>query len=455
MGVFICSSGIGGLEASSPRFSFQKVVDQSVLLPGALPTTQFFEPSLEDGLIAFQAYQSDGVSNGVGIYSALPGGPITRIADTQTLVPGTTVPFGNFSYRASIDSGRVALSAIAFPVSGEQISGAYVFANGELQSIADNNTAIPSGNGSFQFLFSDSGPSADAGQIAFSGSGSGGENSGIYFEQDGFLALAVSSTAPVPGSNRSFSALGPYVLNSERLAFLPQHDDGTYGVYLHDLPTGLLTVVANTETPLPGGPGNFVTFGGEDAPVDLDDDTVVFVGGDAFEAGVYRYDIATGMLDTVAAAGTPVPDVPGAAFDRIFENVAIDDGRIAFRYGRLIRDRADPTGFRPSPYFGIYTEIEGEIQKVLAAGDMLDGRMVRRVDIDDEALDGNQIAILVGFSDLSEAIYVATSVPEPSTIVLIALVCTFVILVRCNSGYLPRMELSNEAFDPRRPPKAN
>ena len=53
--------------------------------------------------------------------------------------------------------------------------------------------------------------------------------------------------------------------------------------------------------------------------------------------------------------------------------------------------------------------------KVIAPGDLLDGRRVSSLNLEPENLSGNQIAFNAYFED-SEGIYIATAVPESSSV---------------------------------------
>jgi hypothetical protein len=69
----------------------------------------------------------------------------------------------------------------------------------------------------------------------------------------------------------------------------------------------------------------------------------------------------------------------------------------------------------------VYANLNGSLESVLRDDDVLDGKVVRRAYIGAEGLDGDQIAMSVVFTDGTEGIYVATLVPEPSSLALLAL----------------------------------
>jgi hypothetical protein len=419
--------------AQSPQFTFRRVAGESTSVPGGSALLDVFTPSLEAGHVSFLGQHDDGQ----GIYAVSPNGMPSLVADSTTLVPGTMTPFARLGQWHSRDGSRVLFNALAFPESGSDlIEGVYVVEDGMITTIADLNTPLPSGTGNFTSLWNpDESPSADGGRITFVG---GGENQeGIYTAHGGTLSRMVDTSTHMPNDTRSFQYFRSPILDGERLAFVADLDDSTQGIYLHNLATGTLSVVADSNTPLPGGESNFGSFGfGPSAILDFEGDIIAFLGNaessEHGAMGVYRYDISTGALTAVAEAGAPVPGQPAGEFGPYFQSVSVDGGHVAFHYGAFVETHFDEF---LTPFYGIYSDLGGALEKVLAPGDVLDGMMVdtcglcgRLLDIGAEALDGNQIAILVQFEDDSRAIFIAKLIPEPATKALLlpaALVVAF------------------------------
>jgi hypothetical protein len=414
--------------AQSSRFTFTRTASQNTSVPGGSALIDVSTPSQQAGHVAFLGLQD----NGQGVYTVSPDGMLTVLADSTTRVAGATVPFERFGQWLSLDGNRVVFNALAFPVSGPgSIEGYYAYENGSVTPIADLTTPIPSGVGNFEFLWNPNEiTSADAGRVVFVGEGAN-DQFGIYSARGGTLSRLVDTSTPVPGDTRAFRTFRSPVLQGDRLAFVADLDDSTQGLYLHDLTTGTLSVVADSNTPLPGGGANFQAFGSglnDGGMLDLDGDALVFLGdlefGQHGALGIYRYDISTRALAAVAEAGTPVPGQPDDQFGPYFQSVSLNDGRMAFQYGAFVVSRFDEF---ITPFYGIYSDVGGPLEKVIALGDSLDGMMIdtpgpRRggvLEIGSEALDGNQIAMLVQLEDGARAIYVATLVPEPATLALI------------------------------------
>ena len=175
----------------------------------------------------------------------------------------------------------------------------------------------------------------------------------------------------------------------------------------------------------------------------LDNGNVAFQGfsgeldrnGVPTQAGIYT-DIG-GVLHLVApliASTNSDTNTPYRGTSNFFPGIdnfggpSLDDGNVAFT--RLNND------FQPS---GIYTDIGGVLVQATPIGRHLDGTSVSGVSLGQEALSGSvpsttftgksltgvyfgreglsgeQIAFRAFFSDLSSGVYVATAVPEPSS----------------------------------------
>jgi len=120
--------------------------------------------------------------------------------------------------------------------------------------IADTSTPIPGGAGTFTNLIT---PSMDNGHVAFYGSGSSG--SGVYTNLTGSLTAFVNTATPIPGGTGNFTGFLHPVLSGGRVGFVGFGGSGQQGVYTDA--GGTLAAVASTSTSIPGGSGNFTSFG--------------------------------------------------------------------------------------------------------------------------------------------------------------------------------------------------
>jgi hypothetical protein len=111
-----------------------------------------------------------------------------------------------------------------------------------------------------------------------------------------------------------------------------------------------------------------------------------------------------GSLTTLVDSTTPVPD--GTGNFRSFHSPSLDNGNVAF-FGYYLDNDA-----RQYKY-GIYLKHQGELRKVIASGDSLDGKTVSNLSLLPEALDSATVGFQVYFNELQpngarqQAIYVA------------------------------------------------
>jgi hypothetical protein len=230
---------------------------------------------------------------------ALGGGefPITKIADRATGIPGSRSTFGSFNI-PFVSNGTVVFQGFG-PTLTE--TGLYSSAGGRLAVIADTRTPIPGGTGHFTALDS---PAFDGTSVVFEGQDAT-SGVGLYRSVSGSLSKVADSATPVPGEAGIFRGFVGPVVAGNRIAFRGSGElsaFGSFGVYVAVNQT--LSRIADFQTPVPGGPGNFTFFGTR--PV-LDGDSVVFPASAAgfSHSGIYvsRDDVLTALVDT----NTPIP----------------------------------------------------------------------------------------------------------------------------------------------------
>ena len=353
----------------------------------------------------------------------------TKIVDTDTPIPGGTGTFTTFGDR-SLDQG-----ILAFIGHGLDQSGVYLYVNGELSVVADRSTAIPDGVGNFTHF---SPVSLDGLDLAFAGGGDGA--AGIYSILGGSLAKVVDLNTAIPDGMGTFDHLDQPSLDDGVIAFVGSGPLNQFGIYLAD--GGMLTTVADTNTSIPDGTGDFE--GISSTPASLDGGQVAFAGHDtANQFGIYVS--SAGTLTKVADVNTLVPG--GVGTFNSFQQPVINDGVIAFmgldaslqpgiylaEGGTL--DIAAGTGavdagftvpsldagsvafeafVNPGPH-GVFTNLGGMVSKVIDVGDMLDGKQFDALStssfsIVSDSLSGDQVEFRAKFADGSEGIFLATVV---------------------------------------------
>jgi hypothetical protein len=385
---------VGHLQAGP--FTLSKIADENTAIPGGNTNFMGFGlPSIDGSNVAFI-----GVSplSEHGIYMS-SGGTITKIVDGNTPVPDGVSNFSSYGSYVSLSGSNVAFwGQHPGPLQGS-IQGVYAQIGGSLQVIADGNTPIPSGG---QFAgFGSLTPSIDGATVAFVGVSSQSDYS-VCVSVGGAMTLAVDSNTPVPGGVGNFTPgfFEFLAMDSGNLAFGGiDAATGKRGIYLS---TGSsLTKIVDENTPMPGGAGPFTAF----VPSRLHGDTLIFQG-EGSGGGIFQSN--AGGLTKLFDQNAPIPDGIGNFLN--IGSVASDGSHVAFR------------GIGPAGQDGIYTNIGGAFTKLIDLNDTIDGRSVQYFTIGPESLSGNSIAFIARFADdNTEGLYVATLVPEPSTLILAAL----------------------------------
>ena len=384
--------------ALSVEWVFEKVVDTDTLVPGKEVTFLAFTlwPSLDEGNVVFCAsYHDSGGTLRSGIYAHV-NGALKCVVDEETRLPGSSDVFLSFDMWPSMDGTSVAFTGSNLPVYFH-VMGVYKYVSGSLKVVADADTPIPEGTGNFETT-PRGGVSADGGVTAFYGEGESGQ-SGIYVEEGGVLKKVADETTPIPQGTGSFTefenstAISRMEPGDEIVAFLGRGQDGQEGIYKR---TGSgLCKVADKNTLIPGGSGNFAEFG---ASFSISGGNVAFWAvDDGGREGIYKK--VGGVLVKVADTDTPVPEGSGT-FATFFKNaVSI--------YNRCVVFTAEDSEDRN----GVYTDCFGGLRKVIDDDDTLDGKTFFGVSADRESFDDGCIAVKVDFDGGGDGVYLARPAP--------------------------------------------
>lgn len=263
--------------------TMSRVADTNTPLPGGGTLDSIIgEPSIEGANVSYS-----GLGPGTAGQYALLGGLQTLIARIGlTPLPGLSGTIGNWS-SGWLDNGRIAFYATRF--CGQE--GLYLWNQGQLSSIADTNTPIPGGSGTFTSFHNCvggvPGPCYQDNQLVFAAYGSNGQY-GVYTAAGGLKRLLDLSTPSPIGS--AFLSVNPPVTDLGIVAISANTDSGVVG-YLQDC-LGTHVIVDPT-TPYPGStlPFGFVPpfFGA--GRICMDDGMVVFFGvtPDSSAIGMYGY----------------------------------------------------------------------------------------------------------------------------------------------------------------------
>jgi hypothetical protein len=259
--------------------------------------------------------------------------------------------------------------------------------NGGLEKIADKLTAIPEGTGNFTAF---SQPWIRDGAIVFRGAGSDGQD-GIYKYENGLLSVVADTTTPMPSGPGSFASFGD-ILESPGLITLlgvPAFDmgitvfqgtdgNGHAGVYMEQ--GGVVSVVADTSTAIPGGVGVFTGFDSSVQGANTRAGMVSFVGdGSNGQQGIYIF--IAGVLAPAIDTTTFVPDA-GMVSSIGTQSYGFDGGFVSSL------GQADAQG--------IFTTLGGSPRVVIKDGDLIYGRPVSGLGTYGQSLQGSTVGFNVG-----------------------------------------------------------
>jgi hypothetical protein len=329
--------------------------------------------------------------------SPTPFAPVARFA---TPIPGGT---GNFTSLPSAP-GYSSTGAVAFYGAGSSgQAGIYRMNNGPPIKVADLNTGIPNGSGNFTG-FSQGGlpviPSTDGGNVAFFGAGSGGQQ-GVYVMANGPPIKVADLNTAVPGGNGNFTAFfmnGPPIvpaISGNKVAFFGAGSGTQQGIYTYDYvqQAGPPIKIADTATAIPSGSGNFTAF--PQHPT-MSGDNVAFLGTGAIgQQGVYR--AVNGPPIKVADTTTAIPSGTGnfTSFMGVGPPIApaIDGTSVAF------------FGAGSGGQQGIYVSLQGPPIKVADTATTIPGGTGLFTSFADVSLSDTDIAFLAFGSGGQQGIY--------------------------------------------------
>jgi hypothetical protein len=326
------ASGPGGYESvfHDNAASFTRLADTETPIPGGTGTfIDLGPPSLSHLRGAFRGRGIDGQD---GVYVAFGGPDPTKVADRTTQSPNFQGPFAIFAdphveWVPAVGSGTVVFRA----QTEKFVAGIYAWASsGDVGTVlADTTMSIPGNPGAIFTSFSD--PVIDGNVAAFVGASTLTGDVGVFAwaAPRGLQVIADRST-PVPGGTGTFTGFGSsfdldvIAASDGNVAFRGDGAGGHQGVYAWI--DGVLEVVADTDTPVPGGQGTFLYFFDEAPAIDGED--ILFFGVDeANDAALY------GRIDgTLMRIIGPGDVLDGGTIANVQTGPeALDDGVIAFR----------------------------------------------------------------------------------------------------------------------------
>ena len=377
-------------------FTFTKIADTATLVPMGEGTFQEFIdataeltlPVIDDETIVFWG-RSGQFGSRLGLYKSTATNGIQLIADTNTKIPGNTQKF-DWVGAASLHQGNVAFWGTSF----SNMEGIYIWRNGTLETIADRNTLIPNGSGTFQTLGY---PSLDNGKVAFVGADVN-RLTGIYMNENASNQALIDLNTPPPANLGSFQFFSGVSLENDSIGFGAGGTSLQSGIFI--LQDETIDTIADTTTSVPEGQGTFSGFEGVVDCAMLDSCVLsgpwpLFSQGKSAFAGVGSsgqfgiYSDVNG-LSLIANMNSTFPGAEGQSLFAI--SPSLDQETLAFM------------GLNHQ-HWGIYLSQEGSITKVIDTNDLLNEKPIMTLQIGPYGLSGNHLVFVAYFKDGTSGIY--------------------------------------------------
>jgi hypothetical protein len=140
----------------------------------------------------------------------------------------------------------------------------------------------------------------------------------------------VDTNTPIPNGSGNFTAVGWQALSGSTMAFRAGGANGQAGIYARSISGGAIVRIADTNTQVPGGVGNFTTF--YDLPLSISGSNVVFSGtfGNN-QRGFYAGTIDGGPLQKIVADGDVLDGHVVNSMSPTLTSSGLDGSTVAFR----------------------------------------------------------------------------------------------------------------------------
>ena len=362
-----------------------KIIDTNMKLSGEKTAgksfSRFDELYLSNGKIVFQGYIG---KEKVALYTTLHN-MLETVVDQSVQVPEEKSYFRSFSQPILFDQ------TIIFLAKGTGgTTGIYRFEKGKISVVVNQDTVIPNTKDQRFTDFMNPGIMSD-GKIGFIGMGV--NSAGIYsVDEKGNIKMLVDNQTNIPKGkgnfiNFSHLAFSKVKDNSDDFIFWATGQGRERGLYLSH--KGKPQMIANQNTPIPGGSGFFVRA--NQLRFDAKNNNISFVGeGVIGQQGVYFYD-GKNILK-VADQKTVIPD----ELDQFtsFGDIDLEDGKVIFC----------ATGHKG--FDGVYLYTSDAIFKVLTTLDKVGGQAIQHFDLGNRSFEKDQLALILKLKDNSSGIYV-------------------------------------------------
>jgi len=207
--------------------------------------------------------------------------------------------------------------------------------------IADTQTLIPSGVGNFTGFQI---PQISGNKVVFRGFGSNPYQEGIYLSDNGNLSVVADQNTPAPGGTEGFQLLYDASISGENIAFIGVNNS-QIGIY-RSL-AGNLEIVADRTTAMPDGGGNFTSL--SNPQISGENIAVTGYNYTSNMLGIYLY--SNNIWNVIANRYTQLPGGVGNFTGFTFNNISGDN--VAFM------GSGNPVGGLHQE--GVYAKIDGNL----------------------------------------------------------------------------------------------
>lgn len=201
--VVMTVASVSGPASVQAAYTFSKIVDTATTAPDtALLFTGFSRVAYDGENIALIG--TSGAGNTPGIYQ-WNDSQLNEVVSSGDAVPSAGTTFSNFANLA-LSNGFV-----AFQGTGGAVEGVYTNVGGTLRRVADTTTVMPGTTAIFSSLFGTGTPSfdvaLDGSDVYFSGFGTDGFvfDEGVYRESGGSLSVVANRSTVFPGETEPFT----------------------------------------------------------------------------------------------------------------------------------------------------------------------------------------------------------------------------------------------------------
>ncbi len=403
-------------DSASQDFVFRKVADTATLIPGkSFAFGAFGDASLDNGLVTFwgSGYSQDRTSRQLGIYEgrflkADETFLVEGLVDTDTPLPSGDGHFLNL-WSPSKNGGNLGFLAQG---SSGGFTGLYSKGDADVEAVAVGGQSSFDGGYNTYSIYA---PFTDQDatywqsrldttytwQYCYWFSGCRWESrtdtrwQGIYAKLgEQLLSVANSGTISPSIDGTSFRYFYAPASDAGRVAFGASYynPDGLYrdGIYSRDGAANV-RVVADQHTLVPD---LGIPFAGFDVySPSVDDGQTAFVGrfrtpDGAFQEGIFAE--SAGELISFVDTTRPVPGLD-ASFSH-FRNPSVNRGNLAF-WANFFQQSP---GGKAVQNNGIFLEYNGQVRKVVATGDQLDGKDVSWLSLHKQTLEGSKVVFTAG-----------------------------------------------------------